>query len=107
MSCLLFWRLPRALAAGFAVIGLAIGSFTASAQSNNLTDLGPYAPGLGINNSAEVVLQNYLYSNGPLTAFPANFTGAGINIIGQVVGSVGLNCQNVNLDAGGGCAFAT
>ena len=54
-----------------------------------------------------MVLQNYLYSNGALTAFPANFTGAGINTIGQVVGSVGLNCQNVNLDAGGGCAFAT
>ncbi len=107
MSCLLFWRLPRAMAAGFGVFGLAIGSFTASAQTNNLTDLGPYAPGLGINNSGQVVLQNYLYGNGALTAFPANFNGAGINAGGQVAGSVGLNCQNIGLDQGGGCAFAT
>jgi hypothetical protein len=57
--------------AGFGVFGLAIGSFTASAQTHNLTDLGPYAPGLGINNSGQVVLQNYLYSNGALTALVA------------------------------------
>jgi len=107
MSCLLFWRLSRAMAVGFGVFGLAIGSFIANAQKNNLTDLGPYAPGLGINNSGQVVLQNYLYSNGALTAFPANFTGAGINAGGQVAGSVGLNCQNIGLDQGGGCAFAT
>jgi len=79
----------------------------AHAQSNSLTDLGMVAPGLGINNSGQVVLQNYFYDNGTLTAFPANFTGAGINASGQVVGSVGLNCCGSGGNAGNGCAFAT
>jgi len=96
----------RLIAVIVAVIGLALGSETANAQ-NYLTDLGPYAPGLGINNSGQVVLQNYLYSSGTLTAFPANFVGAGINSIGQVAGSVGLNCQIIGEDRGLGCAFAT
>jgi len=84
----------RTIAVLAIVSGLAFGSPTATAQ-NYLTDLGAVAPGLGINNSGQVVLKNYLYSNGALTAFPANFTGAGINSIGQVVGAAtpqGGNC---------------
>jgi probable HAF family extracellular repeat protein len=71
------------------------------AQANNLTDLGPYAPGRAINIAGQVVLQNYLYSGGTLTAFPANFFGHGINSTGQVVGSVGAGC----LFVGQGCAI--
>jgi len=55
-----------------AVIGLALGSETASAQ-NYLTHLDPDAPGLGINNSGQVVLMYYIYSNGTLTAFPTYY----------------------------------
>jgi len=66
---------------------MALGSITAQAQANYLTDLGVVAPGLGINNSGQVVLANYFYGNGTLTPFPANFTGAGINSSGQVVGA--------------------
>jgi hypothetical protein len=45
------------------------------------------APGLGINNSGQVMLQNYLYSNDTLTAFPDGFIGDAINASGQVAGS--------------------
>jgi uncharacterized membrane protein len=69
-----------------AVIGLTLGSETANAQTNYLTDLGAVAPGLGINNSGEVVLQNYIYSHGTLTAFPSGFTGNAINASGEVAG---------------------
>ena len=65
---------------------LSLGSGAAFAQAN-LTDLGAVAPGFGVNNNGQVVLQNYFYSSGALTAFPSNFTGAGINSIGQVVGA--------------------
>jgi probable HAF family extracellular repeat protein len=77
----------RLVAVIVAVIGLALGSETANAQTNYLTDLGAVAPALGINNSGQVVLQNYIYSNGTLTAFPANFTGSAINSSGEVAGS--------------------
>jgi probable HAF family extracellular repeat protein len=86
----------------------------ANAQEiTNLTDLGAVAPGLGINDSGQVVLEKYLYSDGTLTAFPTNFSGAGINAAGEVVGSVGgaytgpgVNCPVVGLDSGTGCAIA-
>jgi probable HAF family extracellular repeat protein len=65
---------------------LALSSAVANAQANYLADLGAVAPALGVNNSGQVVLQNYIYSNGTLTAFPANFTGAAINLSGQVAG---------------------
>jgi hypothetical protein len=44
------------------------------------------APGLGINNSGEVVLSSYFYSHGMLTAFPAGFRGEAINASGHVSG---------------------
>jgi probable HAF family extracellular repeat protein len=59
----------------------------ANAQ-NYLSDLGAVAPALGINNTGQAVLQNYLYSGGTLIPFPSNFTGAAINASGQVAGSV-------------------
>jgi probable HAF family extracellular repeat protein len=49
----------------------------ALAQTNYLTDLGAVAPALGINNSGQVALQNYIYTNGTLTAFPAGFSAGG------------------------------
>jgi hypothetical protein len=71
-----------------ALLTLVLGLATSTvAAQNYLNDLGAVAPGLGINNSGQVVLQNYFYSSGTLTAFPANFTGAGINASGQVVGA--------------------
>lgn len=106
---------PRIITAMLAVGALALGSSAASAQAN-LTDLGAVAPGLGINGSGQVVLQGYLYSGGTLTAFPAGFTGTGINASGTVVGGMAgtttppppNGCPNIGgLDAGGGCAFAT
>jgi hypothetical protein len=81
------WRLLPAIAALVSLSAIALGSITAQAQANYLTDLGAVAPGLGINNSGQVVLASYFYGNGTLTAFPANFTGAGINSSGQVVGA--------------------
>jgi hypothetical protein len=94
---------------------LALGSTAIEAQTNLLTDLGAVAPGLAINNSGQVALQSYLYSNGTLTQFPTGFTATGINASGAVVGSVlgpdtpppPRSCPTVGLDAGGGCAFAT
>lgn len=71
------------------VLSAAAAAFSIGANAQNyLIDLGPVAPALGINNSGQVVLQNYLYSNGVLTPFPSNFTGAAINASGQVAGSV-------------------
>ncbi len=108
------WR-PLGIIASIVGVGsILMGSPTVTAQEvSNLKDLGAVAPGLGINNSGQVVLQNYLYSDGTLTAFPAGFTGAGINTAGEVVGSVGgaytgpgVNCPVVGLDSGTGCAIA-
>jgi hypothetical protein len=75
------------IAAVVSLGAMALGSITAQAQASYLTDLGAVAPGLGINNSGQVVLAKYFYGNGTLTAFPANFTGSGINSSGQVVGA--------------------
>jgi probable HAF family extracellular repeat protein len=110
MSC----KPIRTIVAIIGVSSMMLGSAVANAQEeNDLIDLGAVAPGLGINNSGQVVLQNYIYSSGTLTAFPNNFTGAGINASGQVVGSVGgqyggvgVNCPGVGLDSGQGCAIA-
>lgn len=82
---------------------------------NYLQDLGAVGPGLGINNSGQVVLQGYLYSGGTLTPFPTGFTGTSINASGLVAGSMAgqdtppppSSCPTVTLDAGGDCAFAT
>jgi probable HAF family extracellular repeat protein len=106
--------LRKILRSALAVGAVGLGSAVANAQEvTNLRDLGAVAPGLGINDSGQVVLQNYLYSNGTLTAFPTNFSGAGINAAGEVVGSVGaaytgpgVNCPIVGLDSGTGCAIA-
>lgn len=81
------YRTMGALAAVLTVGGLVSVPDAVRAQSAFLTDVGAVAPGLGINNSGQVVLANYFYSGGTLTAFPANFTGAGINASGQVVGA--------------------
>jgi probable HAF family extracellular repeat protein len=55
---------------------------------NYLIDLGAVAPGLGINNAGEVVLQNYTYSSGSLMPLPAGMTGVAISASGQVTGSI-------------------
>jgi hypothetical protein len=57
----------------------------ANAQ-NYLTDLGAVAPTLAINNSGQVVLQSYLYSNGTLAPLPAGMCGVAINNNGDVAG---------------------
>ena len=76
------------IAAIISVSSVLLDSPIATAQAaGNLIDLGAVAPGLGINNSGEVVLQNYIYSHGTLTAFPNGFTGTAINASGQVVGN--------------------
>lgn len=99
----------RTIAAVVSVAGLALASVTASAQTNNLTDLGAVAPGLGINASGQVVLEHDLYNSGTLTPLPADLVGEGINAGGQVVGSVGApsaNCGSVgSLDQAQGCAI--
>ena len=82
------WKTIRLIAALVSICGLALGSAAANAQTNYLTDLGAVAPALGINNSGEVVLQNYIYSHGTLTAFPDGFTGNAINASGEVAGSM-------------------
>jgi hypothetical protein len=56
------------------IVALVATAGIARAQLSPLIDLGPYAPGLAINNSGQVVLQHYFYGNGTLTAFTANFT---------------------------------
>jgi hypothetical protein len=76
------------------IVALVATAGIARAQLSPLIDLGPYAPGLAINNSGQVVLQHYFYGNGTLTAFTANFTGAGINATGQVVGWADVTCVN-------------
>jgi probable HAF family extracellular repeat protein len=83
------WRPPSILAAILSVSSMLLGSPRAMAQAaDNLIDLGAVGPGLGINNSGEVVLENYIYSNGMLTAFPTGFTGNAINASGTVAGSI-------------------
>jgi hypothetical protein len=85
MSC----RPLCTIAAIISFSSMLLGSPTATAQAEeNLVDLGAVAPGLGINNSGEVVLQNYIYSAGALTAFPSGFTGAAINASGEVAGTL-------------------
>ena len=81
------WRPLRIIAAIVSVSSMLLGSPTATAQTNYLTDLGAVAPGVGINNSGEVVLQNYIYSHGTLTALPSGFNGVAINASGEVLGS--------------------
>jgi hypothetical protein len=76
------------------MIAIAAAAGVARAQSSALLDLGPYAPGLAVNNSGQVVLPGYFYGSGTLTAFPAGFTGAGINQSGQVVGTMVTSCAN-------------
>ena len=83
----MFWTHVRAMMVTVSVGVLALGSVGANAQANYLTDLGAVAPGFGVNNNGQVVLQNYIYSNGTLTPFPTNFTGAAINSGGEVAGS--------------------
>lgn len=67
-----------------------LGPPIATAETNYLTGLGAVAPGVGINNSGQVVLQNYWYSQGTLTAFPNGFTGDAINASGHIAGSYGI-----------------
>jgi probable HAF family extracellular repeat protein len=66
--------------------GLILGQAPADAQ-NLLTDLGP-GTAFGLNNGAQVVLQNGIYANGIVTPFPAGFTGDAINSSGQVAGAL-------------------
>jgi uncharacterized membrane protein len=83
------WRPPRIIEAIISVSTLVLGSAGATVQeATNLIDLGPVAPGLGINNGGEVVLQNYIFSHGMLTAFPGDFTGSAINAGGEVAGTL-------------------
>jgi probable HAF family extracellular repeat protein len=85
-------RRPRsALTTLHFVAGFALLSTIANAQ-NLLTDIGP-GTAFGINNSGQVVLQNGLYSNGTVTAFPTGFTGSAINGGGVVAG--GLTGPNI------------
>jgi hypothetical protein len=71
----------------FHACALACATSVALGQSNNLSDLGAVGPALGINNAGQVVLQDYLYSGGMLTPFPAGFQGAAINADGTVAGN--------------------
>ncbi len=64
------WKPVRIIAAIISVGSILLDSPIATAQAeDNLIDLGAVAPGLGINNSGQVVLRNYWYSQGTLTAF--------------------------------------
>jgi probable HAF family extracellular repeat protein len=84
------WR-PLGIIAAVVGGALLLGSVTASAQAGtNLIDLGAVAPGLGINNSGQVVLRNYWYSKGTLTAFPNGFQGNAINASGHIAGGYGI-----------------
>jgi probable HAF family extracellular repeat protein len=79
-------RVPRSAAAVLSCLtGWILGPATANAQ-NLLTDIG-VGTAVGINNSGQVVLQNGIYSNGRMTAFPTGFSGAAINSTGEVAGS--------------------
>jgi len=84
------WQHSRLISVIVAVIGLALGSETANAQTNYLRDLGAVAPGRGINNSGQVVLENYFYSDGTLTALPNGFIGNAINASGHIAGVYGI-----------------
>jgi probable HAF family extracellular repeat protein len=75
----------------YLVVGLTLISTISSAQ-NLITDIGP-GTAFAINNSGQVVLQNGLYSNGTVTAFPSGFTGSAINAGGVVAG--GLTGPNI------------
>lgn len=100
----------------FRRLGLIIGASVLacaylSAHAQDLTDLGAIAPATGINNSGQVVLQNYLYSGGTLTPLPAGMVGLGISNNGAVVGAVatasGFNCAAAAIEGeGGSCAVA-
>jgi hypothetical protein len=82
------WRPLRVIAVIISVSSMLLGSPIAMAQTvGNLTDLGAVAPGVGINDSGEVLLSSYLYSHGTLTAFPSGFNGVAINASGEVVGN--------------------
>jgi hypothetical protein len=87
MSC-------RPLSVIVAIIGVGsmlLDSPIAMAQAEeNLIDLGAVAPGKGINNNGQVVLQNYWYSQGTLTPFPNGFTGNAINASGHIAGTYGI-----------------
>jgi probable HAF family extracellular repeat protein len=65
------------------IIGLSIGSLSANAQPNLLTDLG-VGFGFGLNDNGQAVLSAGLYSNGVVTALGMN--GYAINASGQVAG---------------------
>jgi hypothetical protein len=84
-------RLPAIICS---VVAFGLGSVRADAQANLLTDLG-VGTGYGVNNSGQVVLQNGIYSNGSVTAFPTGFTGAAINASGEVAG--GYTAPNIVL----------
>jgi probable HAF family extracellular repeat protein len=74
--------LPTLLKLG-GIAGLAIGSQSAGAQSNFLTDLGA-GFGFGLNDSGQAVLSTGLYSKGAVT--PLGMSGYAINASGQVAG---------------------
>jgi len=85
------WKPLGIIAAIISVGSMLLGSPTATAQAeDNLINLGAVAPGRGINNSGQVVLQNYWYSQGTLTAFPNGFTGNAINASGHIAGTYGI-----------------
>jgi probable HAF family extracellular repeat protein len=86
-----------------AVVAIAALTGVARGQSSLLVDLGPYAPGLAVNNSGQAVLPGYFYGSGTLRAFPAGFTGGGINDAGQVVGTVVASCANGGVDGVSSC----
>jgi hypothetical protein len=101
----MWWNPIRAIVGIVSVGVLAMGAVAARAQANYLTDLGAVAPALGINNSGQVVLQSYIYSNGTLTALPPNFMGAAINSSGEVAGGFPGNCGEPN-NAGAPATYA-
>jgi probable HAF family extracellular repeat protein len=65
------------------IVGLSVGSLSANAQPNVLTDLGT-GFGFGLNDNGQAVLSAGLYSNGVVTALGMN--GYAINASGQVAG---------------------
>src|SRR5579872_4871310 len=81
-----------------AVLALAFTG-SASAQTNSLTDLGPYGPAVALNDTRQLVLgplpsvtggtiQNYLCSAGTLTSLPQGFVAMAINSAGNIAGEV-------------------
>jgi hypothetical protein len=100
-------RAPLPLMLALASIWLVV--LPAYGQPYYLTDLGAVAPGLGINNSGQVSLQNYVYSGGTLTAYPTNFAAGGTNPTlstgrGSGISSNGIIAGDYNADPNAGVA---